>query len=102
MSVDDPAANSFIFNIKLRFLNFSAIPHYCLHIVNIPFVLLQGTTPFGFIFATVNAAMVPSYANIVDMHLVLLQVTTLFGFKCATLNIAMVPSYANIMDMHLV
>ena len=50
----------------------------------------------------VNAAMVPSYANIVDMHLALLQMTTIFGFIFATINTAMVPNYANIVDIHLV
>ena len=70
--------------------------------MNIPFVLLQMTTLFGFIFATINAAMVPSYANIVDSHLVLLQGTTLFGFICATFYIAMVPNNANIVDITLV
>ena len=60
------------------------------------------TTLFGFICATINTAMVPSYANIVFEHLVLLQITTIFGFIFATINTAMVPSYANIVDMHLV
>ena len=65
-------------------------------------VLVQVTSVFGFIFATINTAMVPNYANIVDMHLVLLQVTTLFGFECATINIAMVPNYSNIVNITLV
>ena len=34
------------------------------------FVFLQSTALFGFIFATINIAMVPSDTNIVDMHLV--------------------------------
>ena len=65
-------------------------------------MLLQITTMFGFICATINIAMVPNYANIVDIHLVLLQATTQFGFICATINTTMVPNYANIVNMHLV
>ena len=57
---------------------------------------------FGFIFATIDIAMVPNYANIVDMHLVFLQVTTCFGFICAIINTTMMPNYANIVNMHLV
>ena len=45
------------------------MPNY-VNIVNITLVLLQVTTLFGFILATINAAMVPNYANIVNIHLV--------------------------------
>ena len=31
---------------------------------------LHATFLFGFIFATINTAVVPNYANIVDIHLV--------------------------------
>ena len=65
-------------------------------------MLLQGTTQFGFILATLNITMMPSYANIVFEHLVLLQMTTVFGFISASVDAAMVPSYANIVNMHLV
>ena len=58
---------------------------------------LQVTGVFGFMFATINTAMVPNYSNIMDMHLVFLQVTTLFGFIFATINTAVVPSATNIM-----
>ena len=61
------------------------------------FVLLHLTITFGFICATINAAMVPNYANIVNHTLVSLQVTTIFGFIFATINITMVPNYSNIM-----
>ena len=72
-----------------------------LFVVN-SFVLLHLTTLFGFISATINTTMMPSYANIVDITLVLLQITIIFGFICATINIAVVPNYANIVSMHLV
>ena len=65
-------------------------------------VFLQVTSVFGFMFTSVDAAMVPCYANIVDITLVLLQFTAIFGFIFATINIAMVPNNANIVDMHLV
>ena len=59
--------------------------------MDIHLVQLQGATPFGFIFATINTTMVPNYANIVNIHLVFLQVASLFGFIFATINVAMVP-----------
>ena len=65
-------------------------------------VFLQVATIFGFVCATINAAMVPSYANIVDITLVFIQVATIFGFICATINTTMVPNYSNIVNMHLV
>ena len=65
-------------------------------------VLLQVTTMFGFICATINTTMVPSDANIVDIHLVSIQGTTLFGFIFATINTTMVPNNVNIVDIHLV
>ena len=66
-------------------------------IVDHTLVSIQGTTLFGFICATINIAMVPSYAYIVDINLVLPQVTTLFGFIFATINTTMMPNYSNIM-----
>ena len=69
---------------------------FMLFVVN-SFVLLHLTTLFGFISATINTTMMPSYANIVDITLVLLQITIIFGFICATINIAMAPNNANIM-----
>ena len=70
--------------------------------MNVALVHLQEIFPFAFIFATINAAMVPSDTNIVDMHFVLLQVTTLFGFERATINTTMVPSDTNIVNITLV
>ena len=40
------------------------------NIVDIHLVFLQVTTLLGFIFATLNVAMVPNYSNIVNVHLV--------------------------------
>ena len=60
-------------------------------------MLLQITTLFGFIRATINITMVPNNANIVNITLVFLQGTTLFGFIFASVDVAMVPNYSNIM-----
>ena len=61
-------------------------------IVDMHLVFLQGTTLFGFIFATTNTAMVQSDAYIVDTYLVQLHAITLCGFILATINTAMVSS----------
>ena len=56
-------------------------------IVDMHLVFLQGTTLFGFIFATMNTAMVQNDAYIVDTYLVQLHAITLFGFILATILI---------------
>ena len=83
--------------MKSAFVNFYYV--FLMLFVVSSFVLLQVTTLFGFICATLNITIVPSDVNIVDHTLVLLQATTLFGFICATINTTMVPNYSNIILM---
>ena len=91
---------------KPRVLIFFFLLTLCIYalfkIMHSSLVLLQVTTMFGFICATINTTMVPSDANIVDIHLVSIQGTTLFGSIFATINTTMVPNNVNIVDIHLV